>query len=74
MPAFIAGLPKAELHVHLQGAASVETVLGPSRRYPEVGLAQDEHSMREFYRFTDFTNFIAVYVAVARLVRTADSV
>lgn len=74
MPAYIAGLPKAELHVHMQGAASVETVLGLSRRYPEVGLPQDEQQMREFYRFTDFTNFIAVYVAVARLVRTADDV
>ena len=35
---FIQGLPKAELHLHLQGAASVETVLGLSRRYPDVGL------------------------------------
>ena len=70
--AYIAGLPKAELHVHLQGAASVETVLGLSRRYPEVGLPQDEQAMREYYRFTDFANFIEVYVAVARLVRTAD--
>jgi aminodeoxyfutalosine deaminase len=72
--AYIAGLPKAELHVHMQGAASVETVLGLSRRYPEVGLPQDESGMREFYRFTDFANFISVYVAVAQLVRTADDV
>lgn len=72
--AFIAGLPKAELHVHMQGAASVETVLGLSRRYPEVGLPQEEAAMREFYEFTDFANFIEVYVAVARLVRTADDV
>lgn len=72
--AFIAGLPKAELHVHMQGAASVETVLGLSRRYPEVGLPQDEQEMREFYRFTDFANFIAVYVVVAQLVRAADDV
>ena len=72
--AYIAGLPKAELHVHMQGAASVETVLGLSRRYPEVGLPQEEAAMREFYEFTDFANFIEVYVAVARLVRTADDV
>ncbi len=72
--AFIAGLPKAELHVHMQGAASVETVLGLSRRYPEVGLPQDEQAMRDFYRFTDFAHFIRVYLAVARLVRTADDV
>lgn len=74
MTAYIAGLPKAELHVHLQGAASVETVLGLSRRYPEAGLPQDEQGMRDFYRFTDFPHFIAVYVAVAQLVRTADDI
>jgi aminodeoxyfutalosine deaminase len=73
-PSFIAGLPKAELHVHMQGAASVETVLALSRKYPEEGLPQDEQGMRDFYRFTDFANFIEVYVAVARLVRTADDI
>lgn len=72
--AFVAGLPKAELHLHMQGAASVETVLGLSRRYPDVGLPLDETAMREFYRFSDFANFIQVYVAVARLIRTADDV
>ena len=71
---FIQGLPKAELHLHLQGAASVETVLGLSRRYPDVGLPLHIDSMREFYRFRDFANFIAVYVAVSQLVRTADDV
>jgi aminodeoxyfutalosine deaminase len=69
-PSFIAGLPKAELHLHLQGAASIETVLGLSRRYPEAGLPQDEATMAEFYQFTDFANFIDVYVAVSRLVQT----
>lgn len=72
--AFIAALPKAELHVHMQGAASVETVLGLSRKYPDVGMPQDEEAMRAYYRFTDFPSFIAVYVATARLVRTGDDV
>jgi aminodeoxyfutalosine deaminase len=74
LESYIAGLPKAELHVHMQGAASVETVLGLSRRYPQVGLPQDLEGMQAFYRFTDFANFIKVYVAIARLVRTADDV
>ena len=72
--AFIAGLPKAELHVHMQGAASMQTVLALSRRYPEVGLPQDAAAMTEFYRFTDFPDFIRTYVAVAQLVRTADDI
>lgn len=71
---FIAGLPKAELHVHLQGAASMDTVLRLSQRYPEAGLPQDMESMLAFYRFTDFANFIETYVAVSTLVRSADDV
>ncbi len=74
MPRFIHGLPKAEIHVHLQGAASVATVLELSRRHPEVGVPTEDQAMREFYTFTDFANFVDVYVAVNRLVRTADDV
>lgn len=72
--AFIAGLPKAELHVHLQGAASVPTVLELARRYPAAGVPADADALRAFYDFTDFAHFIEVYVAVNNLVRTADDV
>lgn len=71
---FVQGLPKAELHLHMLGAASVETALGLSRRYPEIGLPQDEGAMRDYYRFTGFANFIEVYVAVSRLVRAAEDI
>jgi aminodeoxyfutalosine deaminase len=37
---FIHGLPKAELHAHLQGAASVATVLELARRHPDVGCGR----------------------------------
>ena len=72
--AFIHGLPKAELHVHMQGAASAETIVALSQRYPEQGLPQDLPAMEAFYRFTDFAAFIRTYVAVSRLVRTADDI
>lgn len=71
---FVAGLPKAELHVHLQGAASVPTVLELARRHPTAGVPTDEDALRAFYDFTDFAHFIDVYVAVNNLVRTADDV
>ena len=72
--AFIAGLPKAELHLHLQGGASVETILGLARRHPHEGIPTDEAELRRFYEFTDFTHFLEVYAAVNRLVKTADDV
>ena len=74
MDAFIAGLPKVELHVHLVGAASVPTVLGLARRHPEAGVPTDDEALRAFYEFTDFAHFIEVYIAVNSLVRTAEDV
>lgn len=72
--AFVHGLPKAELHVHLQGAASVPTILDLARRHPDHGVPTDEQTLREFYAFRDFAHFIEVYIAVNELVRSADDV
>ena len=69
--AFIAGLPKAELHVHLVGSASPETVLGLSRRHPSSTVPIDLRALRDFYSFTDFAHFIDVYIAVNSLVVSA---
>ncbi len=71
VPAFIAGLPKAELHVHLVGSASVPTVLELSRRHPDSGVPTEPEALSTFYEFTDFGHFIEVYIAVNSLVRTA---
>jgi aminodeoxyfutalosine deaminase len=71
---FIASLPKVELHVHLVGSASVDTVLALARRHPERGVPTDERELRAFYQFTDFAHFIDVYVAVNSLVTTGEDV
>ncbi len=71
---FIAGLPKAELHVHLVGSASVPTVLELANRYPDAGVPTDEAALRACYEFTDFAHFIEVYIAVNSLVRTGEDI
>ncbi|MGH3383910.1 MAG: adenosine deaminase [Nocardioidaceae bacterium] len=71
---FIAGLPKAELHVHLVGSASVPTVLELARRHPDRGVPTDEQALRAFYEFTDFAHFIEVYIAVNSLIRTGGDI
>lgn len=71
---FIAGLPKAELHVHLLGSASVDTVLALARRHPDLGVPTDDAELRAFYQFTNFAHFIEVYIAVNALVRSAEDV
>jgi aminodeoxyfutalosine deaminase len=72
--AFVAALPKAELHVHLVGAASVDTVLELSRRHPRSRVPKDRDELARYYEFTDFPHFINVYSAVNKLVTTPEDV
>lgn len=69
MDAFIARLPKVELHVHLVGSASVPTVLELARRHPDGSVPRTEAELVSFYEFRDFPHFAEVYGAVSSLVR-----
>ncbi|GGK84465.1 adenosine deaminase [Sphaerisporangium melleum] len=72
--AFIAALPKAELHVHLIGSASVPTVLELSRRHPGGPVPTTEEELRAFYVFRDFPHFAQVYASVNSLVRDPEDI
>ncbi|WP_405147777.1 adenosine deaminase [Sphaerisporangium sp. NBC_01403] len=72
--AFIAALPKVELHVHLVGSASVPTVLELSRRYPGGPVPSGEEELRAFYEFRDFPHFAQIYEGVNSLVREPEDV
>lgn len=65
---FIAGLPKAELHVHHVGSASPRIVAELAVRHPEVGVPADPERLAEFFTFRDFSHFIEVYLAVVDLI------
>jgi aminodeoxyfutalosine deaminase len=67
---FVASLPKVELHVHLVGSASMDTVLELARRHPDRGVPTEPEALRAFYEFTGFAHFIEVYVKVNSLVTT----
>ena len=67
--AFIDRLPKAELHLHLVGSASVPTVLELARRHPDSGVPRSAAELAAFYEFRDFPHFADVYGAVSSLVR-----
>jgi aminodeoxyfutalosine deaminase len=73
LSSFIAGLPKAELHVHHVGSASPEIVSELAMRHPGV-VPVDRDALREFFQFRDFAHFIEVYLAVAALVRTDEDI
>jgi aminodeoxyfutalosine deaminase len=72
--AFIARLPKVELHVHLVGSATVPTVLELARRHPDSPVPRTEEGLREFYAFRDFPHFIDVYQAVSELVTEPEDI
>ncbi|MGN0065779.1 MAG: adenosine deaminase [Nocardioides sp.] len=73
MSSFVAGLPKAELHVHHVGSASLRIVSELAARHPGV-VPSDPAELRRFFEFTDFAHFIEVYLSVVDLVRTPEDV
>jgi aminodeoxyfutalosine deaminase len=71
---FIAGLPKAELHVHHVGSASPRIVAELAARHPEVGVPTDVDQLAEYFTFRDFGHFIQVYLSVVDLIEDAEDV
>ncbi|MFF4329252.1 adenosine deaminase [Streptomyces sp. NPDC001591] len=71
---FIAGLPKAELHVHHVGSASPRIVAELASRHPDSKVPTDPEALADYFTFTDFAHFIEVYLSVVDLVRTPDDV
>ncbi|MCX2923926.1 adenosine deaminase [Streptomyces sp. NEAU-W12] len=71
---FIAGLPKAELHVHHIGSASPRIVSELAARHPDSRVPVDPEALAGYFTFTDFAHFIDVYLSVVDLVRTPEDV
>ncbi|MFE1962271.1 adenosine deaminase [Streptomyces sp. NPDC059479] len=71
---FIAGLPKAELHVHHVGSASPRVVAELAARHPDSKVPADPEALVEYFTFTDFAHFIDVYLSVVDLIRTPEDV
>ncbi|MEU6529916.1 adenosine deaminase [Streptomyces sp. NPDC046928] len=72
--AFIAGLPKAELHVHHVGSASPRIVAELAARHPDSRVPTDPEALVDYFTFTDFAHFIDVYLSVVDLIRTPEDV
>ena len=64
---FIRSLPKAELHLHLEGTIAPATLVELSARHDTYPLTP--HEAEALYRFTDFTEFIESFKAVTRRLR-----
>ncbi|WP_442817763.1 adenosine deaminase [Streptomyces sp. NBC_01591] len=71
---FIAGLPKAELHVHHVGSASPRIVAELAAHHPDSKVPTDPEALADYFTFTDFAHFIDVYLSVVDLIRTPEDV
>jgi aminodeoxyfutalosine deaminase len=75
LEAFIAGLPKAELHVHHVGSASPRVVAGLAARHEGTSkVPADPELLADYFTFRDFGHFIEVYLSVVDLIRDAEDV
>jgi adenosine deaminase len=72
---FIAGLPKAELHVHHVGSASPRIVAELAARHAgSTPVPADPDALADYFVFSDFAHFITVYLSVVDLIRDAEDV
>lgn len=67
---FIRRLPKAELHLHLEGTISPETLIELSRKHDANPLTIEQ--ARSLYQYKDFHGFLMAFKDVTDRLRTAD--
>ncbi len=66
--ALIHSLPKAELHLHLEGSVEPATLLELSRRHDSPSLTARQ--IKELYQYSDFHGFLMAFKAVTERLRT----
>jgi aminodeoxyfutalosine deaminase len=69
IPAWLRGLPKAELHLHLEGTITPETLVVLSSRHDPEPLTLEQ--ARALYVYEDFQHFLLAFKAVSERLRTA---
>ncbi|HWA59985.1 MAG TPA: adenosine deaminase [Caulobacteraceae bacterium] len=72
LTAFIAGLPKAELHIHIEGSLEPELMFALARRN-RIALPFDSvEAVRAAYRFSRLQDFLDIYYAGAGVLQTSE--
>jgi adenosine deaminase len=71
MKDFIVRLPKAELHLHIEGTLEPEMAFELAAKHGVTLPYASVEAMREAYRFSDLQSFLDIYYAGADLLRDA---
>lgn len=69
LPNLLAGLPKAELHIHVEGSLEPELSFELARRNGVVLPYASVDALRAAYAFTDLQSFLDIYYAGASVLR-----
>ncbi len=70
LPAFLRGLPKAELHLHIEGTLEPELSFALAARNGVALPFRDVETLRAAYDFRDLQSFLDLYYAGASVLRT----
>jgi adenosine deaminase len=70
----LAQMPKAEIHLHLEGATDAETWFELAQRNRIALPAETLADWRNFFSFRDFSHFIDVYITATKAVRRAEDI
>jgi len=69
---FIRDLPKAELHLHLEGSLEPELMFAIARRNKAEIPFKSVEEVRAAYRFSKLQDFLDIYYASAQVLRTEE--
>ncbi len=71
---FIAAMPKAELHIHLEGAIQPATLLTLAQRHAALDRlpAHDVEGLQRWFVFRDFPHFVQIYMTIQSLLRSQE--
>lgn len=72
LQAFIARMPKVELHLHLEGSISPSTLLQIAQRNGVAIPAQDLAGVEQLFRYRHFGEFLAVFMVLARALMSGE--
>ncbi|GHO42566.1 adenosine deaminase [Ktedonospora formicarum] len=69
---YLREVPKAELHVHLEGSIRPETMLELAKRNSVALPVQGVEELRQWFKYRDFEHFIQIFVTATRCLKTAE--
>ncbi len=68
---YLSNIPKAELHVHLEGSIQPATLLTLAERNNVALPAHTVTDLQNWFKYRDFNHFIEIYFAISHCLHTA---